>query len=137
MNDVVLGKAEIIERSLRRVLETYAKYKSDLDQNLDAQDIILLNLQRACEATIDLAMHLVRKNNLGLPKDSREAFTLLEGAGLISAGLADVLRKMVSFRNICVHDYRAVDWRIVRNVIEQKIKDMLLFSSEMIKKTGS
>ena len=45
------------------------------------QDSILLNLQRCCEAAIDLAMHWVRVRRLGLPQESREAFTLLHDAG--------------------------------------------------------
>ncbi len=37
----------------------------DLDRAVD--------LQRACEASIDLAMHLVRVDRLGIPKQSRDA----------------------------------------------------------------
>ena len=46
------------------------------------QDSIILNIQRACEASIDLAMHIVSDLKLGLPKTSREAFKLLEDNNL-------------------------------------------------------
>jgi len=100
MNEILLAKAEIVERALMRVAITDAAHAVNLNKNHDAQDVIVLNLQRACEAIIDMAMHLVRMNKLGLPKDSAEAFTLLEGASIIPSLLAERMRKIVGFRNI-------------------------------------
>lgn len=136
MSDIVINKAEIIERALARVRDTYASHREDLEQSFDAQDIILLNLQRACEASIDLAMHIVRVRALGLPKDSKTAFDLLHQAGEISAELADKLKRMTGFRNIAVHDYRALDWAIVRSVIEKGTLDLKAFAEAMVKKHG-
>ena len=50
--------------------------------------MILLNLLRACEVSIDLAMHIIRKRKLGVPQHSRQAFELLQTAGLLDAHLA-------------------------------------------------
>lgn len=137
MNDVLLGKADIIERAIGRVTSTYANHQADLSSNFDAQDVIVLNLQRACEAAIDMAMHLVRMKQLGLPKDSRDAFTLIEQAGLVEAGLAGKMKKMVGFRNIAVHDYRSIDWKIVRHIIERDLADVLAFSAQIIRGFGA
>ena len=49
------------------------------------QDSIILNVQRACEAAIDLAMHAVSARRLGVPKLTREAFQMLRDAGLLVA----------------------------------------------------
>ncbi|MEQ6341794.1 MAG: DUF86 domain-containing protein [Gammaproteobacteria bacterium] len=136
MNDIVLNKAEIIERALARVHDTYARHQQDLDQSFDAQDAIVLNLQRACEAAIDLAMHVVRLQRLGLPKDSKSAFDLLERAQEISLPLADHLKKMIGFRNIAVHDYREIDWAIVRSIIATHCDDLAMFANEMVRKHG-
>lgn len=136
MNDVIINKAEIIERALKRTRETYERHYEDLEKSFDAQDVILLNLQRACEATIDMAMHIVPIRALGLPKDSKAAFDLLEQAGEIPAEQASKLKKMMGFRNIAVHDYRALDWAIVRSVIENSTHDIADFSIAMVKKHG-
>lgn len=138
MNDIVLNKAEIIECALPRVRETYARHLDDLEQSFDAQDVLQLNLQRACEAAIHLAMHIVRLKVLGLPKDSKSPFDLLHQAGEISAELADKLKRMVGFRNIAVHDYRALDWAIVRSVIEKGTLDLKAFAEDedMVKRHG-
>ena len=58
-DDVVLNKAASIERCLQRVLEEYAGYKQNLVANQTKQDAIVLNLQRTCETSIDLAMYVI------------------------------------------------------------------------------
>jgi len=86
-DDVVLNKAATIERCLPRVLEEYAGDQRNLVANQTKQDAIVLNLQRACETAIDLAMYVISQRKLGVPQDSRDAFTLLQTAGLLPADL--------------------------------------------------
>ena len=57
-DDVVLNKAASIERCLQRILEEYAGDNQNLVENQTKLDAIILNLQRACEAAIDLAMYV-------------------------------------------------------------------------------
>jgi uncharacterized protein YutE (UPF0331/DUF86 family) len=134
MDDVVLGKVEIIERCVRRVREVHAGDATGWRTDLTRQDSVLLNLQRACEAAIDLAMHLVRVERLGLPKTSREAFDLLESAGVLSARLASTLRAMVGFRNVAVRDYRTLDLDIVASIITRHLDELLEFSQVAVQR---
>jgi uncharacterized protein YutE (UPF0331/DUF86 family) len=129
MDDVVLNKAAIIERCVRRVREVYADNPSNLTIDLTRQDSIVLNLQRACEAAIDLAMHLVRRYQLGIPQESRDAFDLLVTSGRLDAGLGENLKKMVGFRNVAVHDYTRLNLDIVRSIIDQRMDELLAFST--------
>ena len=82
-DDVVLNKAASIERCLQRILEEYVGNKQNLVANQTKQDAIVLNLQRACETSIDLAMYVISQRRLGIPQDSRDAFTLLQTAGIL------------------------------------------------------
>jgi uncharacterized protein YutE (UPF0331/DUF86 family) len=70
---IILNKVSIIERCIQRIHEEYEDNPSNL-QNDTKQDSIILNLQKACEASIDLAMHIVAEKKLGLPQNSRDAF---------------------------------------------------------------
>ncbi len=90
-------------------------------------------MQRACEATIDMAQRVVRLRSLGLPQTSRENFALLADANLIDAGMADRLGRMTGFRNIAIHGYRSLDLGLVEDVIRNKLGDLLDFSKSMIK----
>lgn len=55
----------------------------ELDSKCTRQDSIVLNLQRACETVINLAMHVVRVCKLELPQENREEFALLNQACLL------------------------------------------------------
>lgn len=116
-NEVILNKISTIERCIKRIQDVYGNAPENLE-DYTKQDSIILNIQRACEASIDLAMHIVAGKKLGLPQSSREAFDLLVDADLLSKELASKLKAMVGFRNIAVHDYQSVNLDIVRQIIE-------------------
>ena len=133
MDDVLLNKAAIIERCLKRVNSLYLGYESMLEQDIDRQDAIILNLQRACEAAIDAAMYLVKIYKLGLPQSSADAFLLIDKQQLIVEPLTTRLRKMVGFRNIAIHEYQELNIDIVRNVIEKGSLDLAAFAACLVK----
>ncbi len=132
-DDVLLNKVAIIERCLYRIREEYEGHEGELATNFTRQDAIVLNLLRACEASIDVAMHLVRVNRLGIPQESREAFTMLAAAGLIDEGLSSRLKTMVGFRNIAVHDYQKLNLDIVRSILQERLKDFRDFNRRILK----
>lgn len=121
MDNVALNKAETIERCIRRIQDEYAKDPQLFRTNITKQDSIILNLQRACEAAVDLGMHWVRVRKLGVPQDSRDAFRLLEQAKTIDSDLSSNLQDMVGFRNIAVHDYKKLSLDIVEAIIQKDL----------------
>lgn len=132
-DDVILNKAASIERCLRRITEEYGGDPRNLSGNQTKQDAIVLNLQRACETAIDLAMYVVRQKGLGLPQESREAFALLEKAGLLPAELASRLQRMVGFHNVAIHEYARLNLDIVHTIITTQLEDFRRFSSAIVK----
>ena len=84
-------------------------------------------MQRVCEASIDLALYIIRKKKLGVAQTSKEAFILLADSDIIDKELSIKLQKMISFRNIAVHDYQRVSLSIVESVIKDNKKDFLAF----------
>jgi len=130
MNDVILNKKVSIERCLQQIdryyhMETVLSFADDRLR----QDAVAMNLQRIAELTIDIANHLIKVRKLGLPRDSRESFYLLEQAGLIDTEMMRKLQGMVGFRNILVHEYLKVDMAIMVKVIEHHSRDLLLFAT--------
>lgn len=75
MPDVVLNKIQTIERCLKRILEEYIGYEDTFEENHTKQDSVILNLERASQASIDIATHIVKSIKLGLPNTSRELFS--------------------------------------------------------------
>ncbi len=129
IDPVVLSKRESVERCLSQIRKYYALPSdvSFVDDYL-RQDAIASNLERACQLTIDLANHTIRRKKLGLPKDSGKGFDLLHEAGLIDEDLKKKLRGMVGFRNILVHRYRELDLDLMIDVIENHLDDLLEFA---------
>jgi uncharacterized protein YutE (UPF0331/DUF86 family) len=137
-DDVLINKAAAIERAVRRVREEYAGDVRHLLHDQTRQDAIILNLQRACESSIDAAMHLVRVHRLGVPQDTRDAFALLEQAGLLAAHVLDEhltvrLKKMVGFRNVAIHDYQRLNLDIVQSIVVNHLDDFLAFSALLLR----
>lgn len=111
-DDILLNKAAIIERCVRRMLEE-ARACPRLD-DVTHVDALTLNIERACQAAIDMAMHVVADRHLGVPQSTAEAFVLLERAGVIGGSLASALCGMVGFRNVAVHQYEDIDVSVLR-----------------------
>ena len=132
-DDVILNKATSIERCLQRILEEYAGDDNNLFTNQTKQDAIVLNLQRACETAIDLAMYVINQRRLGVPQESRDAFTLLQTAGILLPDLATRMQKMVGFRNVAVHEYTRLNLDVVRAIITKQLDDFRTFSSTIVK----
>jgi uncharacterized protein YutE (UPF0331/DUF86 family) len=128
MNDIVLNKKESIERCIRQI-RTYYQLPANVvfEEDYLRQDAIALNLQRACEQCIDLANHTIRVRKLGLPKESRDSFRLLASNRVISQELAGRLEGMVGFRNVLVHEYQRLDIKLMIDVIENRLDDLLAF----------
>lgn len=123
MNDSIINKLATIDRCLKRIRDVYALAKENFDTDYTSQDSIILNLQRACEASIDAANIINKQHQTGIPQSSRDSFELLKKAGLISAPLALNLQKMVGLRNVAVHDYQTLNLDIVKHVVENRLSD--------------
>lgn len=133
-DDVLLNKAATIERCVARAREEHAAAGADFATDFTRQDAAVLNIQRACEAALDIGQHLIRTERLGVPQSARHVFELLAQAGHIDASLADALKKMVGFRNIAVHDYQALLLPITVDIITHHLDEFLAFTSAILKR---
>lgn len=136
VDDVLINKAATIERCVQRAREEYEKEPSSFSSDHTRQDAAILNVQRACEAALDMGQHIIRRERLGVPQSSRDVFALLERAGWIEASLVVPLQKMVGFRSIAVHDYQALQLPIVVAVITHHLVYFTEFSRQMLLREG-
>lgn len=127
INDVIANKTETIRRCIQRIHEEYRGNPENL-RNYTKQDSIVLNIQRACEASIDLAMYVISEKKLGIPQSSRDAFEMLHHNQIIDDDMSKRLKAMVGFRNIAVHNYQSMQLEIVKSIIEQHLDDFTDFA---------
>jgi uncharacterized protein YutE (UPF0331/DUF86 family) len=103
-DDVLINKSATVERCVARAHEEYARGPASFATDFTRQDAAILNVQRACEAVLDMGQHIVRREGLGVPQGTRDIFELMARAGWIDAALADALKRTVASRNIAVHE---------------------------------
>ena len=124
--DVILAKVATIQKCLERIRDVTSLDPASLD-DINRQDIFVLNLQRAVQASIDLASHIVASEGLGLPETVRDNFALLKDKGIIDPEIASRMEKMTGFRNIAIHNYQALNLDILKSILTRNLKDVEVF----------
>lgn len=130
--DVAFDNINSIQRYLKRIQEVTNGNPESLD-NLDVQEIVTLNLQRAIQGAIDLAAHVVADEGWGVPQELRENFYLLSQNDVLTDELTKRLRKMVRFQNIAVHEYETINIDILKSILRHNLKDIEEFYMSVLR----
>ncbi|MEC7816038.1 MAG: DUF86 domain-containing protein [Pseudomonadota bacterium] len=126
---LVAQKLESLRRCVQRVESRLPKDLDTLLVDLDAQDIISLNLTRAVQMCVDIASHwLAEHAEATAPKTMGQAFEALAQSDIIDTELAARMRKSVGFRNVMVHNYDDVNWEIVYAIGSKHLGDFRAFA---------
>lgn len=120
---------------LKTTLRKIEGMEVDLEEvlrNEDVQDILDRRMQVTIETCIDIATHLAA--GLELPRKERAAdvFLLLGENEIISKEIARKMAGAVGLRNILVHEYAAIDYRLAYSDLDEKIKDVKSFGREIL-----
>ena len=126
--EVVEQKLESLRHCVRRIEAKCPADAQTLVTDADLQDIVSLNLSRAVQVCVDIGAHLISGMEVPPPDTMGQTFDLLAQAGVITAALATRLKKAVGFRNIAVHSYEAIDWRIVLSIATSNLTDFSEFA---------
>ena len=132
---VIDAKLRELSHRLRRVEAKQPASIKALAADEDLQDILARNLEVAIQTCIDIAFHLCGAHGV-VPTTSAEAFDQLARRGLIERSLAQRLQRAVGFRNVLVHEYTEVDWKIVMRVIRTDTRDLAAFGKAVVKILG-
>ena len=126
--ELVAEKIESLRRCVERIKERCPEQLDVLEESLDYQDIVTLNLTRAVQLCVDIGSHYLSGSTNPPPQTMGETFVQLNKEGVISQELADRMCKAVGFRNIAVHNYDAINWKIVHQVCRHHISDFQDFA---------
>ncbi len=134
VDDVLINKAASIEWCVARARQEYDKDPTSFTTDFTRQDAAIFNIQRACEAALDMGQHLIRRERLGVPQGARDVFELLCQGGWVNPALLTNLKNMVGFRNIAVHEYQTLQLPITVAIITKHLDEFLAFSSHILTK---
>jgi len=129
---IIERKLDSLWRCLERVRSRTPANASDLLNDLDLQDVLVLNLSRAVQICVDVAVHILSERKQPPPETMGKAFELLAQEGLLDTELAQRLKKSVGFRNLAVHNYEAIDWAIVHAIATRHLVDFEAFAKAVM-----
>ena len=133
--DLVHKKLAFIET---RVAELHSLARLDaIDDDIREERFVVHTLQLAAQAAIDVASHIVSDERLGEPRTNAELFELLHRARWIDANLSRSMRNLAGFRNIVVHGYEDVALEIVKDIVRNRLVDLLDYVAAIRVKNGS
>lgn len=131
--EVIEQKLESVRRCLQRIKEKCPPSADILARDLDAQDILALNLSRAVQLCVDIGAHIVAGKNVPPPATMGQTFDVLAELGIISEELALRMKNAVGFRNIAVHNYDAINWQIVHAIATRHVGDFTDFARSVLR----
>lgn len=129
---VIQNKIESLRKCLLRVEQRCPDSLDALLQDIDAQDVLVLNLSRAVQLCVDISLHLLSGLEQPVPDTMGQAFTELAASGIIDNELAEKMRRAVGFRNIAIHNYDEINWAIVYAIARERLVDFRLFVQQIM-----
>ncbi len=90
MDKIILNKKiDSILRCLVRIEQRLPSSEESFMVDYDAQDVVVLNITRAVQLSVDIATHILSTYNQAVPHTMSEAFTQLQRQGVISKQIAN------------------------------------------------
>ena len=126
--EVLETKIEALIRCVHRIKEQNISTLEELESNLDKQEIIILNLQRAVQICVNIGNHILLDYKTPTPSTMADTFKYMAENKLITEQNAQDLAHAVGFRNIAVHQYENIDCNIVFSIINNHLEDFKEFS---------
>jgi uncharacterized protein YutE (UPF0331/DUF86 family) len=134
--DVIEQKLESLRRCVARVRQKCPATADILAKDVDAQDILTLNLTRAVQLCVDIGAYLIAARDNPAPDTMGQTFDVLADLGTIPPELAARMKKAVGFRNIAVHNYEAIDWQIAHAIATRHMEDFTAFAAAVADAAG-
>lgn len=107
--DRVRTKLGHLEEYLRGLIEQQDVSREQYLGDRDRQDIVERRFEKAIQACIDVAAHVVATEGYREPTDYGDFFRVLEENDVISSAVADRMVEMAGFRNVLAHEYARID----------------------------
>lgn len=129
-------KLDSLRRCLERVRHWCPEGPEALAADVDAQDIVSLNLTRAVQLCVDIGAQLLARSGGAAPETMSQTFSQLAHENVIGPELADRMRRAVGFRNIAIHEYDEIDWHIVHAIATRHLTDFEDFARAAVAGLG-
>ena len=129
---VIDQKIASLRRAIDRVRQVCPESADLLAADVDAQDIVTLNPTRAVQSAVGIAAHLLAEQKEALPETMGAVFDRLREGGVLSDETATRMKRAVGFRSLAVHQYEAIDRKIVHAICSKHPIDFEDFARAVV-----
>lgn len=110
------------------ILDNFKEYSRDtVETDLVIRGAVERYLYLVAQSAIDLAEAVISYKKLRKPTTMSESFYILGEEKFIDRELVQEMAKLVGFRNIMAHDYDRVNYDIVYDILQFRLKDIEAF----------
>lgn len=127
----LVPKFDSMARCIGRIESKIPFGLQQLEQDYDLQDILTTNVSRLIQLSVDIGTMIISRSNEPFPGDMTSVFSVLAKLGWISDEISKKMKKSVGLRNIMIHQYDQINWKIVHEVTHEHIVDIKNFVKQI------
>ncbi len=128
---VIENKISYLQKYLKILKRYQKKYtQQQIEKDIDIRGMVERYLYLVCQSAIDLAEAVIAFKGFRKPTTLSENFYILNEEKMISDALTEKMVKMTGFRNVIAHDYAKINYEIVYDVLQNRLKDFEEFLKE-------
>ena len=121
---VIENKISHLQKYLKILKRYQKKYtQQQIEKDVDIRGMVERYLYLTCQSAIDLADVVIAFKGFRKPTTLSESFYILNEEEIISDNLTEKMVKMTGFRNVIAHDYIKINYDIVYDVLQNRLKD--------------
>ncbi len=132
-NSTLQSKLQQLEEYLSDVKKLRSRGEAEFVERSDTEVLAERHIEKACQAVLDIANHIIAEQGLGQPTMYRDLGYILAKANIITNELAAKLEKIAKFRNRLVHEYAHLDAKIIYQIVHNDIEDLVEFATQIHK----
>lgn len=117
-----------------RILKGFGKVSAEyLEENEVERGAIERYLQLASEVVFDVAGQLIAEFRFPTPENYKESILILGKEKVLPQKFAKDFADIAGFRNILVHEYFKIDYKIVADILNNRLGDFNKFAQAVAK----
>jgi len=120
-----------LEEYISDVKRLRGKPIAEFTPRSDVEILAERHIEKACQAALDIANHIVAEEGLGQPTMYKELGHILAKTNIVSPEMAVKLETVAKFRNRLVHEYANLEPQIIYDIIHRHIDDLVEFAQQI------
>lgn len=124
-------KLRQLEEYVNDVKKLRSRPEREFVERSDTEVLAERHIEKACQAALDIANHIVAESGLGAPSMYRDLGYILAKERIITTDMAKKMEEIAKFRNRLVHEYARLDPNLIYQIVQTHIDDLVLFAKQI------